>query len=72
MGNLMCTVQLFATDPMFRASYQAKPDSALAQRGLSLSGVEFRALDRAWQVLATWLESEELPPIDDPNQPPWW
>lgn len=72
MSNLMCAAHLLATDPLFRTGERAEPSSALAQRGLSLNGAEVQALNRAWQVIANWVDGQDLPPIDEPNQPPWW
>ncbi len=72
MSTLMCVANLLATDPLFQAACKTDPSSALTQRGLSLNGDELHALKRVWKLVAHRLESQEWPPIDDPDSQKWW
>ena len=61
MDSLMRSAHLLATDPLFRVAYGTDPESTLAERGLTLTLPEFRALRRVWASISDRGSGGELP-----------
>ncbi len=68
MDNLMHVSHLLATDVQFRKACTANPAEAMAQRGITLTDVEHKALERVQALLGTAGPENPQPDIDIPDR----
>ena len=68
MDNLMHISHLLATDAQFREAYTVNPAETLAQRGLTLTDIERKALKRIKALLGTAGWENPQPNIDIPDR----